>query len=76
MDLLGDPTLQIGMTLLVPYASYVLAEKLHGSGVLAVLTTALYLSEYATGADDVMTRLAGHTFWDIIDTLVTGVAFG
>ncbi|MFG2633157.1 Na+/H+ antiporter [Streptomyces sp. NPDC048362] len=76
MDLLGDPTLQIGMTLLVPYASYVLAEKLHGSGVLAVLTTALFLAEYATGADDVMTRLAGHTFWDIIDTLVTGVAFG
>ncbi len=30
MDLLGDPTLQIGMTLLVPYASYVLAERLHG----------------------------------------------
>ncbi|MES4888500.1 Na+/H+ antiporter [Streptomyces sp. NPDC096012] len=76
MDLLGDPTLQIGLTLLVPYASYVLAEKLHGSGVLAVLTTALFLAEYATGADDVMTRLAGHTFWDIIDTLVTGVAFG
>ncbi|WP_225822444.1 Na+/H+ antiporter [Streptomyces naphthomycinicus] len=76
MDLLGDPTLQIGMTLLVPYASYVLAEKLHGSGVLAVLTTALFLAEYATGADDVLTRLAGHTFWDIIDTLVTGVAFG
>ncbi|MBV2355642.1 Na+/H+ antiporter [Streptomyces sp. J2-1] len=76
MDLLGDPTLQIGLTLLVPYASYVLAEELRGSGVLAVLTTALFLSEYATGADDVMTRLAGHTFWDIIDTLVTGVAFG
>ncbi|MFF7241152.1 Na+/H+ antiporter [Streptomyces collinus] len=76
MDLLGDPTLQIGMTLLVPYASYVLAEVLHGSGVLAVLTTALFLAEYATDADDVMTRLAGHTFWDIIDTLVTGVAFG
>ncbi len=23
-----------------------------------------------------MTRLAGHTFWNIVDTLVTGVAFG
>ncbi|WP_043729729.1 Na+/H+ antiporter [Streptomyces zinciresistens] len=76
MDLLGDATLQIGLTLLVPYASYVLAEELRGSGVLAVLTTALFLSEYATDADDVMTRLAGHTFWDIVDTLVTGVAFG
>jgi CPA1 family monovalent cation:H+ antiporter len=76
MDLLGDPTLQIGLTLLVPYASYVLAEELHGSGVLAVLTTALFLAEYSTDADDVMTRLAGHTFWDVVDTLVTGVAFG
>ncbi|MEV2196057.1 Na+/H+ antiporter [Streptomyces phaeochromogenes] len=76
MDYLGDPTLQIGLTLIVPYASYVLAEELHGSGVLAVLTTALFLAEYANDADDVMTRLAGHTFWDIIDTLVTGVAFG
>ncbi|MFF7067666.1 Na+/H+ antiporter [Streptomyces pseudovenezuelae] len=76
MDLLGDATLQIGLTVLVPYASYVLAEELHGSGVLAVLTTALFLAEYGTDADDVMTRLAGHTFWDIVDTLVTGVAFG
>lgn len=32
MSLLGDATLQIGMTLLVPFASYVLAEELHGSG--------------------------------------------
>jgi monovalent cation/hydrogen antiporter len=76
LDLLGDATLQIGLTLLVPYASYVLAEEFHGSGVLAVLTTALFLAEYANDADDVMTRLAGHTFWDIVDTLVTGVAFG
>ncbi|SFE71566.1 Na+/H+ antiporter [Streptomyces mirabilis] len=76
MSLLGDATLQIGMTLLVPFASYVLAEELHGSGVLAVLTTALFLAEYAADADDVMTRLAGYTFWDVVDTLVTGVAFG
>ncbi|MEF9903214.1 Na+/H+ antiporter [Streptomyces sp. P9-A2] len=76
MDLLGDATLQVALSLLVPYFSYVLAEELHGSGVLAVLTTALFLVEYATDADDVMTRLAGHAFWDIVDTLVTGIAFG
>ncbi len=76
MDVVGDATLQIGLTLLVPYVSYVLAEELHGSGVLAVLTTALYLSEYAVDADDVETRLTGHAFWDVVDTLVTGIAFG
>jgi CPA1 family monovalent cation:H+ antiporter len=76
MDYLDDATLQIGLTLLVPYASYVLAEELHGSGVLAVVTTAMFMVEHAFDADDVMTRLTGRAFWDVVDTLVTGVAFG
>lgn len=76
MGLLGDATLQVGMTLLVPFVSYVLAEELMGSGVLAVLTTALFLAEHTADADDVLGRLTGRTFWDIVDTLVTGVAFG
>ncbi|MEU5210704.1 Na+/H+ antiporter [Streptomyces sp. NPDC020742] len=76
MSLLGDPTLQIGLTLLVPFLGYVLAESLKGSGVLAVLTTGLFLAEYAVDPDDVLGRLAGYTFWEVVDTLVTGVAFG
>ncbi|MDI3389729.1 Na+/H+ antiporter [Streptomyces sp. B-S-A8] len=76
MDFLGDATLQVGLTLLVPFVAYVLAEELKGSGVLAVLVTALFLAEYATDADDVMGRLAGRTFWEVVDTLVTGIAFG
>jgi CPA1 family monovalent cation:H+ antiporter len=75
LGMLDDATLQVGLTLLVPYASYVLAEELHGSGVLAVLVTALFLAE-SKDPDDVLMRLAGHTFWDVVDTLVTGVAFG
>ncbi|MDI3403000.1 Na+/H+ antiporter [Streptomyces cavernicola] len=76
MDFLGDATLQVGLTLLVPFVAYVLAEELKGSGVLAVLITALFLAEYAVDADDVMGRLAGRTFWEVVDTLVTGIAFG
>ncbi|MFF4228318.1 Na+/H+ antiporter [Streptomyces sp. NPDC001820] len=76
MGMLGDATLQIGLSLMVPFISYVLAEELRGSGVLAVLTTALFLAEYAADPDDVMGRLAGTTFWQIVDMLVTGVAFG
>ncbi|WP_406860410.1 Na+/H+ antiporter [Streptomyces sp. HUAS MG47] len=76
IELLGDATLQTGLTLLVPFVSYVLAEELHGSGVLAVLVTALFLAEFARDADDVMGRLAGQTFWQVVDTLVTGIAFG
>ncbi|TGB14073.1 Na+/H+ antiporter [Streptomyces sp. MZ04] len=76
MGLLGEATLQTGLTLLVPFVSYVLAEELLGSGVLAVLTTALYLAEHAADADDVQGRITGQAFWQIVDTLVTGVAFG
>lgn len=76
MGLLGDATLQTGLSLLVPFVSYVLAEELLGSGVLAVLTTALYLAEHAVDADDVLGRITGQTFWQIVDTLVTGAAFG
>jgi CPA1 family monovalent cation:H+ antiporter len=76
MGLVDDPTLQIGLTLLVPFASYAVADAAHGSGVLAVLTTALFLAEHATDADDVTGRLAGGTFWEVVDTLVTGLAFG
>ncbi|KUF13946.1 sodium:proton antiporter [Streptomyces silvensis] len=76
MALLDDATLQTGLTLLVPFVAYVLAEELLGSGVLAVLTTALYLAENATDADDVLGRITGQSFWGIVDTLVTGVAFG
>ncbi|WP_256105722.1 Na+/H+ antiporter [Streptomyces sp. ODS05-4] len=73
---LGDATLQTGLTLLVPFTAYVLAEELLGSGVLAVLVTAMFLAERSVDADDVMGRLAGRTFWEIVDTLVTGIAFG
>nr|WP_052865846.1 Na+/H+ antiporter [Streptomyces niger] len=76
MEVVDDATLQVGLTLLVPFVAYVLAEELHGSGVLSVLTAALFLAHYAADADDVMGRLAGHTFWEVVDTLVTGVAFG
>ncbi|MEU4223103.1 Na+/H+ antiporter [Nonomuraea sp. NPDC026600] len=76
MAVLGDATLQVGLSLLVPFVSYALADRWHGSGVLAVLTTAFYLSEHMSDADDVKGRFASATFWQIVDTLVTGVAFG
>ncbi|MFB4263568.1 Na+/H+ antiporter [Nonomuraea sp. GTA35] len=76
MALLGDATLQVGLSLLVPFAAYALADEWHGSGVLAVLTSAFYLSDRMFEADDVFGRFASTTFWQVVDTLVTGVAFG
>ncbi|MEU9130342.1 Na+/H+ antiporter [Kitasatospora sp. NPDC048540] len=74
--LLDDPTLQVALNLLVPFAAYTLAEEGHGSGVLAVVVCALYLADRAADADDVAYRLVGNAFWEIVETLITGVAFG
>ncbi|MFD6419772.1 Na+/H+ antiporter [Streptomyces sp. NPDC060194] len=76
MGMLDDATLQIGLSLLVPFLAYSLADELLGSGVLAVLVTALVIGEKGADADDVLGRLAGNTFWRVVDTMVTGVAFG
>ena len=75
MGFLGDATLQVGLSLLIPYAAYEAADRLHGSGVLAVLVYGLYLSDKIE-ADDVAYRLVGTAFWDIVELLVTGFAFG
>jgi monovalent cation/hydrogen antiporter len=75
MGLLDDATLQVALSLLVPFAAYVAADHLHGSGVLSVLLCGFYLSDN-TDADDVAYRLVGTAFWDIVELLVTGFAFG
>lgn len=73
---LDDPTQQVALNLLVPFAAYTLAEEAHGSGVLAVVVCALYLADRAADADDVSFRLVGNAFWEIVEILITGVAFG
>ncbi|MFI6446219.1 Na+/H+ antiporter [Kitasatospora sp. NPDC050543] len=74
--MLDDPTQQVALNLLVPFAAYSLAEEVHGSGVLAVVVCALHLAERAADADEVSYRLVGNAFWEIVEILITGVAFG
>jgi monovalent cation/hydrogen antiporter len=75
MGLLGDPTLQVALSLLVPFAAYSVADTLGGSGILAVLVCALHIGEHAADADDVALRLVGSAFWEIVELLITGAAF-
>jgi CPA1 family monovalent cation:H+ antiporter len=62
------------LVLLMPFAAYGVADAVHGSGVLAVVTLALALSRYPD-AESAQTRLVSGTAWDIIELLVTGAAF-
>jgi Na+/H+ antiporter len=74
--LISDATARSGLTLIVPFVCYLVASAIDASGVLAVLAAALFLGR--SGDDDagVVDRLSGGAFWDTLDMLITGVAFG
>ncbi|MBF6175106.1 Na+/H+ antiporter [Nocardia blacklockiae] len=76
MRKLGEAAWQVALGLLLPFGAYGLAEAWHGSAVLAVLVCALYLTDAAADFSDSAYRIVGDSFWDVIDLLVTGVAFG
>lgn len=61
-------------TWVLPFAIYVIAEEIGGSGVIAIVIAAVELSSRASiGAED---RLTGSAFWGTIEVLFTGLAFG
>ncbi len=63
---LDDRPLAILLTLLFPYAAYVLAEQIHVSGVLAAVVGGLYLGWYSHDAFSPDTRLSATAFWEVL----------
>jgi monovalent cation/hydrogen antiporter len=76
LSMIGESTARSGLTLTVPFACYLLASAIDSSGVLAVLAAALYLGRRGDDDAGVADRLSGGAFWDTIEMLITGVAFG
>ncbi|MGW0180203.1 Na+/H+ antiporter [Nocardia sp. NPDC003345] len=73
---LEEAAWQVALSLLLPFAAFGLAEAWGGSGVLAVLVCALYLTDAATEFGDAEYRMVGDSFWDITELLISGFAFG
>jgi len=75
-----DTTGRSALTLVLPFAVYLAAEEVHASGVVAVVVVAVVvvaLQMRATSdADEAEERLVQRSFWDVVEMLVTGVAFG
>jgi CPA1 family monovalent cation:H+ antiporter len=63
------------LTVLAPFAAYLGAEQVHGSGVLAVLTVGLYLRTYGHRATTSQGWLIGRSVWSFVDFLVTSLVF-
>jgi CPA1 family monovalent cation:H+ antiporter len=70
-----DTTGRSALTLVLPFAVYLAADEVGASGVVAVVVLALQLRS-ASGEDEAAERLVQRSFWDVVELLVTGVAFG
>jgi monovalent cation/hydrogen antiporter len=71
----NNATTDTAFTLLTPYASYLLAEEIHASGVLAVVTTGLFLSPRSSEIFSNQTRIRANAVWDIVIFLLNGIIF-
>lgn len=72
---LHNETSEVTLTLLGPFAAYVVAERFHASGVMAVLALALYQSNLRTQSISSSARLLSGATWMIADFLLTGFSF-
>ncbi len=71
---LDDPPVQITISLLTPFAAYLLAERCAVSGVLATVAAGVYLGWHST-ALSARTRLQAQAFWEMIAFLLNGFIF-
>lgn len=62
----SDVALNIFVTVIVAYASYIVAEELGVSGVLAAVGSGIYSGWNAHSAMDAGTRLSGIAFWGVM----------
>jgi monovalent cation/hydrogen antiporter len=72
---LDDPVVEIIVSLVTGYAAYLPAERLHVSGVLAAVTTGLYVGWRAPALASASTRLLGFSFWEVLVYLLNAVLF-
>ncbi len=70
-----DPRIEIMLSVLTPFLAYWPPEQLGGSGVLATVTTGLYISWNGLRLISAATRLQGIFFWDFLIYLTEGFVF-
>lgn len=70
-----DANTDLVLTLLTPYAMYILAEEVHSSGVLAVVSGGLLLSYKRLGFLNSSSRLRGVNVWESLCFILNGLVF-
>ena len=70
-----DARVEITLSLLTPYAAFLVPQHLGGSGVLATVAAGLFVSWNGPLLIPAATRLQGIFFWDLVVYLLEGFVF-
>jgi Na+/H+ antiporter len=70
-----SPNMDIVLTLTAPYVMYIAAENFHFSGVLSVVSGALFLSIRSQTILNFRSRLRGSNVWSTIGFVLNGLVF-
>jgi CPA1 family monovalent cation:H+ antiporter len=71
----SDAMIETTLSLMTPYASYLLAERFHASGILAVVAAGLYSGWRDPVRMDAETRQAAYGVWSLLIFWLNGIAF-
>ena len=66
---------ETSLSLITPFLAYLLAEKLHVSGILAVVTAGILIGWHSREIFSFQTRLQTTVIWDTIIFLLNGIVF-
>jgi CPA1 family monovalent cation:H+ antiporter len=72
---LGDPFIEVLLSLSVPYIAYVAAESVHGSGVLAVVAAGLLRGRYSPKMVSAEMRILARSVWNILVFMLNSLIF-
>jgi monovalent cation/hydrogen antiporter len=72
---LGDPFIEVLLSLSVPYIAYVAAESFHTSGVLAVVAAGLLRGRYSPGMVSAEMRILARSVWNILVFMLNSLIF-
>jgi len=74
---IDDPMIEITLTTVAAYGSFVSAESLHSSGVIATVAAGMLCGNYGArgGGMSPSTRIAAETFWEYVAFALNSIVF-
>jgi monovalent cation/hydrogen antiporter len=70
-----DGPTEIVISILVPYAAYLISDRAHASGVIAVIACGMYMSRKSPDYMSPQVRLQMTAVWDALTFVLNGIVF-